>query len=268
MTTNDTITDALGRPEIHQQWVSAYRTPEAQRFYEVAFDEIARTLRAPQDATVLDAGCGTCAKSILLAARGFRVVGTDFSTDALALAEGTVRREKLQDRITLRQGDLLRLPFRDGEFQYIVCWGVLMHVPELQRALAELARVLAPGGTIVISEGNMYSLQAIALRTLKKILGRGRGRVVRVPAGLESHEETEHGKLLTRETDMAWFVAECERLGLRLTTRRAGQFTELYVLMPWRWLRQMIHGVNYLWFRYVRLPQPAFANLLMFEKRA
>jgi hypothetical protein len=91
---------------------------------------------------------------------------------------------------------------------------------------------------------------------------------MRVPAGLESHEQTEHGALLTRQTDMAWLAAECRRLGLDLTRRRAGQFTELYVLAPWRWLRQAMHAFNDVWFRFVRLPGPAFANILIFEKRA
>lgn len=257
---------ALVHAEIHRTWVAAYRTPEAQRFYEMAFDELLRQLEIPAGATILDAGCGSCAKSILLAARGARVVGTDFSPEALRLAAETVRAHALSDRIALRHADLLRLPFDDGEFRYILCWGVLMHVPELQRALAELSRVLAPGGLLIVSEGNMHSLQAVAMRTARRLLGRGRGRVARVPAGLESHEETSHGTLLTRQTDIGWFVAACAPLGLSLRVRRAGQLTEMYKLAPWRWLRRVIHAVNHVWFRHVRLPRAAFGNILVFEK--
>ena len=252
---------------IHEQWVSAYRTPEAQGFYEVAFDEITRRLNPAPGATILDAGCGSCAKSVLLAARGFNVVGVDFSADALTLAEGTIRHHGVEQRISLRQGDLLNLPFKDGEFSYILCWGVLMHVPNVEGALAELARVLKPGGMLVTSEANMYSLQSLSLRWLKRLLGKGRGRVVRTPAGLVNHEKTTHGELVTRETDVAWYTAECRRLGLTRVARVAGQFTELYVVAPWRPLRRMMHAWNHLWFRFVRMPGPAVANILIFRKQ-
>src|SRR5687767_14111347 len=259
---------ALADPAIHEQWVSAYRTPETQGFYEVAFDEIVRRLGAPRGATFLDAGCGSCAKSVLLAVRGFKVVATDFSSDALALAAKTVRDRRLDDRIALRQGDLLDLPFRDGEFQYVLCWGVLMHVPQMPRAFAELARVLAPGGKLVVSEGNMYALQSLALRTLKAMLGRSRGRIVRTAAGIETHEDTAHGTLVTRQMNMAWFEEEGRRIGLNLIARMSGQFSELYVLARWPWLRRAIHRMNDIWFRWVGLPGPAFGNILIFEKRA
>ncbi len=258
--------DLMADSAIHEDWVSTYRTAEAQAFYEMAFDEIARRLGAPPDATVLDAGCGSCAKSILLAKRGFRVVGTDYAQSALDLAAQTLKTNGLSDRITLRREDLTTLSFPDGQFKYIVCWGVLMHVPEVQRALAELARVLAPGGVLVISEGNMYSAQSIALRTLKRLLGRGRGRVVRRPSGIESIEEMESGTLLTRQADIAWYISELQRNGLRLRARVPGQFSELYALVPGRVLKLAIHAINSVWFNHIRLAGPAFGNIIFMEK--
>lgn len=266
MAAGDLARDALAGSDIHEQWVSMYRTPEQQAFYELAFDEIARRLAAPREATILDAGCGSCAKSILLAKRGFKVVATDFSSEALGLAAETVERAGVTDRITLRQGDLLRLPFVDGEFRFAICWGVLMHVPQLEQAMAELARVLAPGGVLVLSEGNMRSVQSVSMRGLKVLLGRGRGRVVQTPAGLENHEQTAQGALVTRQTDMRWLVAAFASRGLALESRFAGQFTELYVLAPWAWLRRAIHAFNNAWFKVVRSPGPAYGNILIFRK--
>jgi ubiquinone/menaquinone biosynthesis C-methylase UbiE len=233
----------------------------------MAFDAIVAELAPPPGAVILDAGCGSCAKSVLLAQRGFHVVATDFAADALEMAAKTVAAYGVTDRITLKQGNLLSLPFRDGEFQYAICWGVLMHVPEVGTALAELARVLAPGGRLILSEGNMHAWQSYALRTAKKLLGRGRGKVARVPLGLETSEATAEGTLLTRQTDMPAFIEACRRLGLELQTRRAGQFSELYTLAP-KPLRRLIHAFNKVWFTSVRAAGPAFGNILIFEKRS
>jgi 2-polyprenyl-3-methyl-5-hydroxy-6-metoxy-1,4-benzoquinol methylase len=258
--------DALAGAAIHEDWVAKYRTPEAQRFYEFAFDALVAELKPAPGAVILDAGCGTCAKSVLLAQRGFHVVATDFAPDALERAVPTIEAYGVRDRITLRQGDLLKLPFKDGEFQYAICWGVLMHIPNVDQALAELARVVGPGGKLVLSEGNMHAWQSYALRAAKKVLGKGRGRVERVPLGLETSEKTAEGTLLTRQTDMPALVARLRTLGMELRTRRAGQFSELYTLAP-KPLRRVIHAFNRVWFHHVRAAGPAFGNLLIFEKR-
>ena len=260
--------NAMGSADIHSKWVSMYRTSEAQAFYEMAFDEIARRLGAPKDAVILDAGCGSCAKSVLLAQRGFHVVGVDFSADALSLAGDVIKKHGVEERITVRQGDLLKLQFKDGEFPYVICWGVLMHVPDIKQALAELGRVVKPGGVLVTSEANMHSMQSVAIRFLKKLLGRGRGRLVRTPAGLENFERTEQGELVTRETDISWYTAELNRNGFDRQARIAGQFTELYVVAPSQGIRRLIHLWNKLWFRTIGFAGPAVANILIFRKRS
>jgi len=141
-----------------------------------------------------------------------------------------------------------------------------MHILDLQQALSELVGVVRPGDMLVLSEGNMYSLQAVTMRWLKKLLGRECAEVVRAPGGIEYTEKTNQGTLLTRQTDISWLIGECERLGMRLKARESGQFTELYVAVPWRPLKQLIHAFNKLWFRHIRLAGPAFGNILIFEK--
>src|SRR3989449_2888486 len=148
------VENLLARPEIHQQWSRHYRTADNESFYEQAFDEILRVLNPPPGTTFLDAGCGSCAHSVRLARRGFNVRAVDFFESALAMAEGYVNSKELQDQIILGRESLLELLFPDETFDYGLGWGVLMHIPRVERAVSELSRVIKPGGTLVVSEGN------------------------------------------------------------------------------------------------------------------
>ena len=71
---------------------------------------------------------------------------------------------------------------------------------------------------------------------------------------------------MTRQADIPWLIAEFERHGLRLSRRRAGQFTEIYTVLPWRWPRRIVHALNHAWFRFIRRGGPAFGNLLVFVR--
>jgi ubiquinone/menaquinone biosynthesis C-methylase UbiE len=251
---------------IHESWSTGYRTAENDAFYRLAFDYVARVFGHPDDDPVLDAGCGSGTKTFQLVRRGYRVVGVDLSEKILEIAAKGIAAAGMQDSVTLRCEDLTSLTFEDGRFGKILCWGVLMHVPDVERAVAELVRVARPGAVIVVSEGNMWSAQAVAMRTAKLALGR-KGIVLRTAAGLEAWDDTPAGKLVTRQARIAWLIRAFEECGARLVERRAGQFTELFTITPWRSARRLIHGFNSLWFRRLRLPGPAFANLLVFRKR-
>ena len=265
--TTDAAESTLQKSKIHEEWVSNYRTSENEKFYDMAFDHIAAVFSAPVGSTVLDAGCGSCAKSKKLVDRGFQVIGTDLSESALALARDSLKGTRYADSIRLEQQNLLGLTYADGSFYYAVCWGVLMHVPEVSKAIEELARIIAPGGLLAISEGNMDSVQSRLLRFIKRLFGLGHAEVVFTAAGVENWEETDDGRLMTRQADMQWLISEFKKHGLQLESRVAGQFSEIYWLVPTRVLKRLIHAFNTLWFRHIRAPGPAFGNILIFRKR-
>jgi hypothetical protein len=102
---------------------------------------------------------------------------------------------------------------------------------------------------------------------IKKVLNRERAEVASVPAGIENWEATAEGRLLTRQAHLKWLVAEFEKHDLRLQKRVAGQFTELYWMVKSPVLKKLVHRFNRSWFQSVKLPGPAFGNILIFRKR-
>ncbi|MGA4803120.1 class I SAM-dependent methyltransferase [Streptomyces lavendulocolor] len=96
---------------------------------------------------VLDAGCGSGPLSAALRDRGAVVTGIDSSAGMLSLAE-----RRLGDDADLHQVDLRdRLPFDDGAFDVVVSSLVLHYLEDWGPTLAELRRVLRPGGRLIAS---------------------------------------------------------------------------------------------------------------------
>lgn len=94
----------------------------------------------------VDAGCGTGRHAARLAARGWDVVGVDATPEMLAIAEAKAPSARFE------QGDLRALPLDDGAVDLAVCSLALSHIPDLETGYAELARVVRPGGTVVVAD--------------------------------------------------------------------------------------------------------------------
>jgi SAM-dependent methyltransferase len=94
---------------------------------------------------VLDVGCGTGRLALALADRGAKVWGVDPSQEMLAQAHVAVGR-----RVGLRLGRAESLPFKDGWFERAVL-RLVVHLVDRTLAFPELARVLAPGGLVVVA---------------------------------------------------------------------------------------------------------------------
>jgi SAM-dependent methyltransferase len=259
------VRETLAEHDVHEKWERDFRTPEAVRFYDAAFAYIASQLDASERPHLLDAGCGICDYSLRMARHGFRITAVDFSPTVLEDARRNLEGREFADRITLGREDLLGLSFDDEQFDAILCWGVLMHIPDVDRATAELARVLRPGGRVALSEVNMRSLEASGIRLMKRLFGRAGSGMVRTEAGVERWASSDAGELLSRECDIGWLVRRMRELGLVLRTRRAGQFSESFVRVPGP-AKRMIHKWNQLWFDHVGSAGPALGNILIFEK--
>ena len=146
-----------------------------------------------------------------------------------------------------------------------------MHIPEAEKALAQVARVLKPGGKFVLAENNARSLDVVILERLVNLAKRAIGRTPhpcrRAPLGIEEWQSAESGGLMVRKTDMPALVEFCGRTGLVLEKRFAGQFTEAHVRVPTRFLKRGIHAFNRFYFERVGHPGLSVGNILVFRKR-
>ena len=100
-------------------------------------------------ARVLDVATGTGLVARELARRGARVLGLDQSEAMLAQAVRRTRRAGLGGRVRFVLGRAERLPFPDGVFDAVTFTYVLRYVDDPEATVAELARVVRPGGTLV-----------------------------------------------------------------------------------------------------------------------
>jgi ubiquinone/menaquinone biosynthesis C-methylase UbiE len=134
------------------RWSETYeRGRGARRLQGVQTAALAALALNPDD-VVLDVGCGTGAAVRQAAAMVRRAVGFDLSTgmieQARSLAAGL-------DNVEFRLGDVSQpLPFADGEFTAIVCSSAFHHFAKPLDTIAEMFRVLAPGGRLVIADAN------------------------------------------------------------------------------------------------------------------
>lgn len=98
---------------------------------------------------LLDVGCGTGAASRTAAEMGASVIGVDLSPkmvkEAMTLAGTT-------ENLAFEVADVEHLPFPDGRFTAVLCSNAFHHYPDPSRAVAEMARVLAPGGRLALGD--------------------------------------------------------------------------------------------------------------------
>jgi SAM-dependent methyltransferase len=129
----------------YRAWSASYDEPR-NTLFDVDEPIVHEILDALPAGTALDAACGTGRYAEYLTAHGHRVIGADTSAEMLDRARARV------PAADFRAGDLHRLPIGDDEMDLVVCALALTHVPDLAPVVAEFARVLRPGGQLVISD--------------------------------------------------------------------------------------------------------------------
>lgn len=135
------------------------------RFWSPRYDEPGNPIIALEEAEMrslveklppgpaLDAACGTGRHTRHLVSLGHKVTGIDLTPEMLERARQAV------PEAVFHQADLREIPAGDGQFTLVLCGLALAHVADLSSAIAELARVLAPGGHLLVSV--LHPLQAL-----------------------------------------------------------------------------------------------------------
>jgi SAM-dependent methyltransferase len=139
-------------------YVHGYSAEESTRLTDQA-TTLSRMLHADTryrpGSLVLEAGCGVGAQTVILAGNspGAAFTCIDVSAESLAAAQRQVQEAGLTN-VTFQQADIFGLPFSPGHFDHVFVCFVLEHLRSPVAALRALMRVLQPGGSITVIEGD------------------------------------------------------------------------------------------------------------------
>ena len=158
------------------------RSPESLRRFDDAYMDLypylPGQLRAPRQPgePLLEIGLGYGTVSQRLAEAGFGYHGLDIAAGPVEMVRQRLRMLEVAgaERCVV-QGSALEIPHPDATFGHVVSIGCLHHTGDLPKAVAEVHRVLAPGGTAMVMLYNRHSLRQLVLRW-QAVAGRGSAR--------------------------------------------------------------------------------------------
>jgi SAM-dependent methyltransferase len=139
-------------------YVHGYHTREHARLHDQA-STLAELLHSgtsfPDGSSVLEVGCGIGAQTVTLAGSspGARITAIDISQESLAEAARRVEEAGLTN-VVFQQGDVVALAFDPESFDHVFVCFVLEHLPDPVGVLASLKKLIRPGGTITVIEGD------------------------------------------------------------------------------------------------------------------
>jgi ubiquinone/menaquinone biosynthesis C-methylase UbiE len=138
----------------YTQWSETYDAPATNPAIIIEESIVHPILEGLPTGRALDVACGSGRHALYLASLGHEVIGVDATPAMLALA-----RAKSSD-IDFREGHFDALPLADDSVDVVTCALALCHEREVAPAIAEIARVLRPGGTAVVSDMHPVSTSA------------------------------------------------------------------------------------------------------------
>jgi ubiquinone/menaquinone biosynthesis C-methylase UbiE len=192
--------------------------PLGSREYFEQFDRLREAIDSPAEAAqihevasfagkrVLDVGCGNGYVLSHYARHGAEVYGIDITPTAVRLCQQRFAYRSLTGHF--QEADAEHLPFPDNEFDCVCSMGVLHHVPDPARAVAEIHRVLKPGGRLIVMFYHKHSaLYRVNFRLRRFMTGKSIRQLVNEydgpgnPKG-DVYSREDLARLLNRFTDL------------------------------------------------------------------
>jgi SAM-dependent methyltransferase len=124
---------------------------EARNILQTAVEVplLLRLMEVPEGVRILEVGCGrgVALPALVALRRPRQLVGVDTDPELLAVARHAIARDRLPAEVV--RADVRSLPFADRSFDVVIDFGTCYHIPQSEHAVAEIERVLAPGGRFV-----------------------------------------------------------------------------------------------------------------------
>lgn len=222
------VSGHLADPTLRQRFVTrlfdiiAPRYDRFTRVFSFGMDEswkrelLAFLPTLPAGSTALDLACGTGDLALAVAARApdANTIGLDASPRMIDAA----RRRAGASSVRFEIGDMAALPFADSSVRSITCGYGFRNVPDFRSAIAEVARVLEPGGTLVVLD--FYQPRSAVWRTLFLAYLRAAGNLI---GWLWHGEAVVYGYIapsIAMYVDAHQFALELERAGFQAVVIR------------------------------------------------
>jgi SAM-dependent methyltransferase len=164
------------------QWRDVYEQEGVEgAIYRKRLDIVLRwieELAIPTGQKVLEIGCGAGRCTVALAQRGYLIHAMDSVEGMLNSTQEHAIEAGVSSSVTTSLGDAHNLPFPDGSFGLVLAIGVIPYLQFPQKGLSEMARVLRPGGFVLVTAGNRWRLNDVLdpwscppLQPAKKVIG-------------------------------------------------------------------------------------------------
>ncbi len=153
----DALAQAIDPWLQHMTWRRDYVTWRERRLYQEQYQaerivQIERHARPLAGARLLDLGAGMGGFAVAAALHGAHVTVSEYNKQYCQIIQ--LRAERYDINLPIVNGAGEHLPFRDAQFDLVVCWDVLEHVQDPIAVLHEISRTLAPGGQLLLTAIN------------------------------------------------------------------------------------------------------------------